>query len=230
MRYRFFFCLLVIFTSFFLFHEARGIDISLNYPPPCLTPSILGTCPDAGDLPGYIARLYQFGIGISGVIAVGMIVIGSILRMISPVIDQQAQGKSMITSALWGLVLLFLSYLILQSINPRLLELQVGGVDDIPLETQRNVQPAAATCKQAEVEACKNGTYPGPTFGRGNFFPSSTADMRAGKKGPAEYYYLFYKISNPTIKECKLFKTYDVNNIKKDDYLDQNFYNQFKPC
>jgi len=88
-----------------------------------------GTCPTAAEAAGGISlniiRIYQFAVAIAGILAVGMIVAGSVYYSASagsP--DRQSEGKDMITSAVWGIVLLFGSYLILNTINPRLTALE----------------------------------------------------------------------------------------------------------
>lgn len=83
------------------------------------------TADTSQSIPNYIRRVYQFAIGISGILAVGMIVAGGIFYTVSagkP--DMQNEGKDMIFSALWGLALLFGAYIILNTINPRLTELR----------------------------------------------------------------------------------------------------------
>lgn len=86
------------------------------------------------DIESFISNLYLFGFGIGGVLAVGMIVAGGILIATSSVVNQQAKGREMITGAVLGLVLLFGSYLLLRTINPRLVELQTPGsqLDSLP--------------------------------------------------------------------------------------------------
>ncbi|MFA6407563.1 MAG: pilin [Candidatus Paceibacterota bacterium] len=71
-------------------------------------------------IPGYISTLYQFAVGISGIVAVGMIVIGGIYISVSGSVDKKSEGKDMITQALFGLALLLGSWLILNTINPKL--------------------------------------------------------------------------------------------------------------
>jgi hypothetical protein len=76
----------------------------------------------------YLQQLYNAGLIIGGVLAVGMIVIGAIYRITSagsP--DRIREGNDMIISALWGVALLFGSYLILKTVNPQILTLQVSG-------------------------------------------------------------------------------------------------------
>lgn len=79
------------------------------------------------DIESFISNLYLFGFGIGGVLAVGVIVTGGILIATSSVVNQQAKGRDMIMGAVLGLVLLFGSYLLLRTINPRLVELRTPG-------------------------------------------------------------------------------------------------------
>jgi hypothetical protein len=75
------------------------------------------------DFVGYMLQAYQFGIGIVGIIAVGMIVYGGILiAWNTESIDKKGKGREMITSALTGIAVLFGSYLILNTINPELVK------------------------------------------------------------------------------------------------------------
>jgi RsiW-degrading membrane proteinase PrsW (M82 family) len=80
---------------------------------------------NATSVPEFIARFYELGLGIAGIIAVGMIVVGAIFYTISGASPQKkGEAKDIIFSALWGVVLLFGSYLILKSINPQLIDLR----------------------------------------------------------------------------------------------------------
>jgi len=71
----------------------------------------------------YIVNLYNFGLAAGGILAVGMIVAGAIYYSISGAVDKKTEGKDMILSAIFGLVLLFGSYLILNTVNPELVTL-----------------------------------------------------------------------------------------------------------
>ena len=69
----------------------------------------------------YIKNIYIYGVSIAGILAVGVIVFGAIYYAASggnP--DKQRDARGYITSALWGLALLLGSYLILNTINPRI--------------------------------------------------------------------------------------------------------------
>jgi len=122
--------LVVLFISLAVIARAAVID----YKFPCSNfgTQALGYGDCGGDItesiPNYIRRLYQFAIGISGILAVGMMVAGGILYTVSggsP--DKQREGMDMIFSALWGLGLLFGAYIILNTINPQLVLLKEPG-------------------------------------------------------------------------------------------------------
>lgn len=82
----------------------------------------------------YLVRIYQFAIGISGVTAVGMMIWGGVLMSVNVAsIDKYNEGKTMIRDALWGLALLFGSYLILRTINPELVQLKEPGGESLPV-------------------------------------------------------------------------------------------------
>lgn len=79
-----------------------------------------GSSPTVG---GYLSSIYILGIGLAGVLAVLMIVIGGIQYIgsgMSPSAKEDAKGR--ITSAILGLLLALLSYIILNAINPDLLK------------------------------------------------------------------------------------------------------------
>lgn len=113
--------------SFLLFFAISGIASAASSTTVNVTLPDLGSAygltynTDVSSIPAYITRLYQFGIGIAGILAVGMIVAGGVLYSTSAGQgDRQREAKSMITSALWGVLLLFGAYLILRTINPGL--------------------------------------------------------------------------------------------------------------
>jgi hypothetical protein len=77
--------------------------------------------PQPGNLPEYILYIYRFAIFSSGIVALLMLVIGGIFYMTSgenP--EKKKDAKDRIFSALGGLVLVFLIYIILNTLNPEL--------------------------------------------------------------------------------------------------------------
>ncbi|MBI2506707.1 MAG: hypothetical protein HYW00_01030, partial [Candidatus Colwellbacteria bacterium] len=72
-----------------------------------------------------IADFYQWALGIGGIVALGVIIFGGILYTVSAGnSSRQEDAKQWITSALMGLLLLFGSFLILNTINPELTKLK----------------------------------------------------------------------------------------------------------
>jgi len=85
-----------------------------------------------GDLATYIAAIYKFLIGFAAVLAVIMIMVGGVQWMMaggSP--ERVSNAKSYITSALIGLVLALSSFILLQTINPRLVNLEMPKLKPI---------------------------------------------------------------------------------------------------
>lgn len=103
----------------FLVHAQTSITVDT---------SIFTASSSATSIQDFISKFYELGLGIAGIIAVGMIVVGAIYYTISGASPQKkGEAKDIIFSALWGLVLLFGSYLILKSVNPQLIELRDPG-------------------------------------------------------------------------------------------------------
>lgn len=76
-------------------------------------------------LPDYIKFFFEEGAAIGGALAVLAIVAGAAVYMFSSVSPEKAgTGKSMMTSGILGLVLLLSSYIIINSINPQIKNMQ----------------------------------------------------------------------------------------------------------
>lgn len=123
-------CVAVFFTPAVFAQTPITIDTTF------LTPDT-----NASSVPQFISKFYELGLGIAGIIAVGMIVVGAIFYTISGASPQKkGEAKDIIFSAIWGVVLLFGSYVILKSINPQLIELRdpgsgLGGELPSPMDT-----------------------------------------------------------------------------------------------
>lgn len=77
----------------------------------------------------YIESLYKWGIGIVGILALVQLIRGGILYMVSGAVDQKGAAKEHILNALIGLGLALTSYIILNIVNPTLLELKEPGLE-----------------------------------------------------------------------------------------------------
>jgi len=78
------------------------------------------TAAGGATLQTYIPGIYKLGVGMAGVLAVLMITWGGLEYMMSEAVSSKAEAKKRIWSALGGLILAFLSYVILYTINPNL--------------------------------------------------------------------------------------------------------------
>lgn len=149
---KFLFVVFVMFVLFapssLVFAEAGGLvntdPVPLQFAPPCIpVKGIAGldTCgaqlTSTSPLQDYLIRLYQFAVGISGIVAVGMIVWGAIkISFFSESITQKSEGGEMIRNAVTGIALLLGSYLILRTVNPRIVSLGTAlSSDTVPQNT-----------------------------------------------------------------------------------------------
>ncbi len=99
----------------------------------------------------FVSGFYNFALMIGGVLAFGAIVYGGILYAASagnP--SKQSEGKEWVKSALLGLLLLAGSYLILYTINPNLVNLNLPTLEAI------NIAAPPATC----TNVCPTGSSP----------------------------------------------------------------------
>jgi hypothetical protein len=87
-------------------------------------------------LKDYIPGLFNLAIGLSAAFAVLMIVIGGFQYMSTDAIQGKANGKQRIKNAIYGLVLVIGAWLILYTINPALLTLNLN------IETATTTAPA----------------------------------------------------------------------------------------
>ncbi|MBI3046209.1 MAG: hypothetical protein HYY86_01520 [Candidatus Harrisonbacteria bacterium] len=96
-------------------------EYKTQVPIPCDPSFGLGSCPSLQTPAGYIARIYQFGLMIVGLLAFGGIVYGALKYILSAGnVGSQQDAKDQITQAVLGLVLLLGAFIILYTINPSL--------------------------------------------------------------------------------------------------------------
>ena len=89
--------------------------------------------PETGEevtLSEYIRYIYLFGLGLVGIAALGALVYGGFMYMLSGTITSQEEAKSWIWGAISGLVLALAAYLILNTINPDLVSLKEPCTSD----------------------------------------------------------------------------------------------------
>lgn len=107
---------------------------------------------DVTSLSGYLSAIFKLGIGIAVTAAIFMIVLGGIRYMFSDVPGIKFNAKADITNALWGLVLVLASWLILNTINPQLVEFRFIQT----LEDAANGVVAPTTPNNTPTGSCEN--------------------------------------------------------------------------
>ncbi len=96
-----------------------------------INPNLPGTYP-VNSVAGIIQNFYFFALAIAGILAFGAIVWGGIKYATSrgnP--SAESEGKSWITNALLGLLLLAGAWIILYTVNPAILSLQIPGLPQL---------------------------------------------------------------------------------------------------
>lgn len=105
---------------------AGAEPIKLSVQIPGVTEKSLG---EVKDIAEYIAALYKYTVGIGGILATVMVIVGGIIYLTAGGNPSRiTQAKEYIGNALIGAVLLFTSYLLLQTLNPDLVKLQMPRI------------------------------------------------------------------------------------------------------
>ncbi len=111
-----------------IFMPAHPISAQENLEYAVLAP-LPGVAENAGDtttLEKYVPAIFKLAIGLSAVAAVVMIVIGGFQYMTSDAIQGKSAGKERIKNAIYGLILVIAAWLILNEINPNLLNINLN--------------------------------------------------------------------------------------------------------
>lgn len=89
-----------------------------------------------GGLSSFLSQAFQFGLAIAAALAVVMIVWGGVEIMLSESLFKKEDGKKKVWDAIWGLLLALVSWLILYTINPEILNWD-SVLDRVPLQEEQ---------------------------------------------------------------------------------------------
>ncbi len=143
----------IVFLSFALFCFMFSFSVvsaaeptKLSYEFPC-SPIAGGTCPTTEQTSqspaAYIARFYKFALLLAGMLAFGMIIFGAIQYIVSAGSPAaQSDARDRIFQALWGVALLLGAYLILYTIDPKLVSLTDPNIN---FPTNTETSPSATS-------------------------------------------------------------------------------------
>ena len=106
------------------------IDTDTSYDLLADLPGLEGVYQTAGDCPlgKYLKIMFGLFLGTAAVLAMVMIVMGGMEYMTSELISSKESGKDKIKNAIFGLLLALSAYLILNTINPNLLDICLDGI------------------------------------------------------------------------------------------------------
>lgn len=126
-----------------IYYTARAADISFSYP-----------WTGVQDVAGLVNNFYLVALGIIGVAALGVIIYGGILFIVSAGnSSRQGDAREWIMGGVWGLVLLLCGYLILYTINPNLVILQNPNVTPVsvgPIGSQTGTAQEGESCSTTD--------------------------------------------------------------------------------
>jgi hypothetical protein len=114
--------------------EACGDNYSFCYPPAVnynlsigipLTGTVTTSVADLGD---YIDKVYKYLLAISMIIAVIMMMVGGLQYISSPSGQEASKAKERIVRSLTGMILLMCAALILATVNPQLINLEMPAI------------------------------------------------------------------------------------------------------
>ncbi len=117
------------------------------------------------DVGKWVNTMVRVIIGIIGVLAVVMIVVGGIQYMTTDAIGKKESGKETVQGALFGVVLALAAYIILRTINPQLVSLDLApgtantaGVEvDLPEELRLEYEREDSDLVGGQTSLCKGG-------------------------------------------------------------------------
>lgn len=122
--------LLVICLVFFIFPLASLAEelTPSNYTPLAPLPGTTVTVggEEVAELNTYIPGIFRLTIAIAGALAIIMIVVGGVEYLSTDAISGKTEGKSKITNALIGLLLAISAFIILNTINPQILNFDLS--------------------------------------------------------------------------------------------------------
>lgn len=123
--------LLILALSFLapLFAFAQNLS-EVDFVPLTNIPA-LADAGNAAKLPDFLNSLYKLAIGAAAVLAVLQIVRAGIMYMGGDSVTEKKEAKNLITLSIGGLILILSPVIVFSIINPKILDLKIGGLDEL---------------------------------------------------------------------------------------------------
>ena len=140
---------ILFFVSCFMFHDSALAQYKLE----TALPPIAGQPSPSEGLPQYINYLFIFGLGLIAFMALAQMMIGGIQYILAAGnVGNKIAAKDTIQQALLGLGLLLVSYLLLYTINPDLVNLRNPNLT--PTQFQRTPYTSGPTSNAEAGKPC----------------------------------------------------------------------------
>jgi hypothetical protein len=112
---------------------------------------------DTNSFPSLMSSAFKLLLGAGATIAVIMLVLGALTYMFSDIVGNKTKALGRIRGAMWAIVLLMSSYLILRTINPDLVifKLNITPVGMQTAGTQQTAAPSSAPTND-QINQCSN--------------------------------------------------------------------------
>ena len=120
--------LLLLFVLYFILFSVVDVSLAAQHSYTPLSPLPGSTVVDTTDPGSYLWTLFGIAVGVAAMLAVIMIIIGGFQYMTSEAIGSKESAKKRMWAAVLGLALILGSWLILNTINPNLLNLPFEGL------------------------------------------------------------------------------------------------------
>jgi len=152
---------IAIATLVLLFAVGLSVSAQINYTPLAPIPEITGTG-NTVNVSTFIQGLVKFSIGIAGALAVLMIIWGGIQYISTDAWGKKSDAKGVIQNAIIGFILAIGAYSILYTINPKLVDINIG-IKNLPRGSAINASGEGFTEKTADDLGCEfcQGIDPG---------------------------------------------------------------------
>lgn len=142
--------------------QAQGLDYTFN-----------SSDKTTGNIANYIRAIYKYAIGIVGILAAVVLMIGGVMWVVAGgSATMIGEAKSWIGAALTGLVLALMSYLILATVNPALVNFKTTGIKTVEESKEESkIKSELAECCQNDSDCtlgyiCNKNILSGDCYGK----------------------------------------------------------------
>lgn len=117
----------------------------------------IGTTKQVHGIAEYVSIFYRFAVSAVAIIAAAMIMYAGISWLTAAGNSQRiGEAKERIIAAISGLIVTLLSFVILNTINPKLVQLQNPGIPEVALEEGASLSESGISSSAASTGECKS--------------------------------------------------------------------------